>query len=344
MKQLRFPGRKASRKAQAETQLNWIFILIVGAIILAFFTYIVMKQKTSSEAKFAGKVSQQINTILVGAKVSSGTVQEIPTPELAIRFTCNDYYIGPASQRLGNRVVFAQENLEGTKLITWTLDWNVPFKVTSFLYMTTPNVRYVIVGNANDRAANELFSILPVKMNKELVATQDYPGSVRNEGDKYVRFIFVNSGTMFNIPVGFDNVEVSGLSIDTERGELQFLVRSVSDSESFTTSGPRHTYTEPEPLYGAVFMDKPEEYACLMKRAYTRLGMVTKVYAEKLNMIAPIYSGTSCEGYYGNNGDLKAIVDAVKSYPPSYGAIGTSRSNLFETNTRLQLQSCPLIY
>ena len=107
-KKIRFPDRvRRSRKAQVETQFNWIFILIVGAIILAFFTYIVIKQKAASDAKIAGKISQQLNTILVGAKVSSGTVQDIPTPEVSIHFTCNDYYIGPASQRLGNLIVFA---------------------------------------------------------------------------------------------------------------------------------------------------------------------------------------------------------------------------------------------
>jgi len=168
MKKLKHPLKSKniarSKKAQVqETQLNWVFILIVGAIILGFFTFIVMKQKVSSEAKFSGKVSQQINTILVGAKVSSGTVQMIPTPELEIRFTCNDYYIGPASQRLGNRVVFAPEYLDGDELITWALDWSVPFKVSTFLYMTTPFIKYVVVDSDEDE---KFFNALPDKLNK----------------------------------------------------------------------------------------------------------------------------------------------------------------------------------
>ncbi|HII71471.1 TPA: hypothetical protein HA265_01825, partial [Candidatus Woesearchaeota archaeon] len=35
---------RRNRRAQAETQLNWIFILIIGAVILAVLTFIVIKQ------------------------------------------------------------------------------------------------------------------------------------------------------------------------------------------------------------------------------------------------------------------------------------------------------------
>jgi len=347
-KKLRFPDRvmKRGRKAQAETQLNWIFILIVGAVILAFFTFIVIKQRSASEAKFAGKVSQQLNTILVGAKVSSGTVQEIPTPELSIRFTCNDYYIGPASQRLGNRILFAPENVEGNKIITWTLDWNVPFKVTSFLYMTTPFVRYVMISQSvDDREAKRLFDSLPQKLNKRMYSLADYnAGVIRDEGDKYVRFIFVDAGTMFNIPEQFAEAEVSGLTVDTLNRQAQFLVRSVSDPNSFNTQGPKHTFVEDEVLYGAVFSDKSEDYECIMTRAYDRLNMVARVYFEKLNEIAPVFESTNCEGFYKNNPDLEELIKATERYPPDYGMIGEVKMNLRNKNTNMQLQSCPLIY
>ncbi|MBN1544051.1 hypothetical protein JW898_01160 [Candidatus Woesearchaeota archaeon] len=346
-KKFRFPGRRLGKRAQeAESQLNWIFILIVGAVILAFFTFIVIKQRSASEAKFAGKVSQQLNTILVGAKVSSGTVQEIPTPDLEIRFTCNDYYIGPASQRLGNRILFAPGNIEGDRIITWTLDWNVPFKVTSFLYMTTPYVRYVVIGqSADDGEVKGIFDSLPQKLNKRMYSIGDYnAGLVRDEGDRFVRFIFVNVGTMFNIPEQFAQAEVSGLTVDTVNRQLQFLVRSTSNPGSFNTQGPKHTFIEDEVLYGAIFSDKAEDYECIMTRAYQRLNMVAKVYFEKLNEIAPVFKSTNCEGFYKDNPDIKELIDATKAYPPDYGLIGEVKTNLKNKNTNMQLQSCPLIY
>lgn len=346
MKKPRVKRLYNSRKAQAESQLNWIFILIVGALILAFFAFIVIKQRAASDAKFAGKVSQQIDTILAGAKVSSGTVQIIPTPELSIRFTCNDYYIGPASQRLGNKVVFAPEFVEGKQLMTWTVDWNVPYKVATLLFITAPTIRYVIIGQtATDKDAKALYDALPAKLNKKLYGISDYSSeTITNENDKYVRFVFVNPTGVYNIPSDFDDVEVSGLSVDTSNLQVQFLERSVSGPGSFTTIGGKHTYTENALLYGAVFSTKSDEYACLLTRAYSRLNMVSKVYYEKLNVLASEWESTSCEGFYRQNPDIKAMIEATDSYPPTHAVIGTSKTNLKQTNEKLQLYSCPLIY
>jgi hypothetical protein len=345
----RFYLRRRCRKAQAETQLNWIFILIAGAVILAFFAFIVVKQRAASEAKFSGKVSQQLNTILVGAKVSSGTVQEISTPDLSIRFTCNDYYIGPASQRLGNKMVFAPEYIEGDRLITWTLDWNVPFKISSFLYMTAPTVRYYLIGkNIDDPSVKSIFDALPQKLNKRVASINDYnDGKVVSENDPYVRFIFVNVGSMFNIPAGFEDSSVSGLSVSTEDSTIQFLERSVADPSAFNTQGGIYNYMEKELLYGAVFSDSSEEFDCLMKRAYERLNIVAQVYYEKFNEIAPMYDSSYCEGSYKDNPRLKELIEATEDYPlapEDYAAIGSVKQGLDRMNKDLQLKSCPLLY
>jgi hypothetical protein len=338
-----------NRRAQAETQLNWIFILVAGALILAFFGFIIVKQRAASEAKFAGKVSQQLNTILVGAKVSSGTVQEIQTPELSIRFTCNDYYIGPAGQRLGNKIVFAPEYVEGDRLITWTLDWNVPFKITSFLYMTTPSVRYVVIGKtAEDPGAKEVFDSLPKKLNKRMFSMADYEsGKVVSDNDKYVRFIFVNVRSVpasFNIPAGFEKVSVSGINIDTVSRKFNFMSRSAAESAAFNQEGSPQTYLEKEAMYGAIFLTKADEYECLMRRAYERLNLVSRVYFEKFNQIAPVYEAGYCEGNYKNNPEIEDLIKATRSYPPDYAVIGGVKDNLARMNKDLQLKSCPLIY
>jgi hypothetical protein len=343
-KKFKIPSRKKTgKKAEADTQLNWIFILIVGAIILTFFTFIVIKQRGASEAKFAGKVSQQINTILVGAKAASGTVQEITTPDVSIRFTCNDYYIGVASQRLGNKVVFSPEYIEGSKIITWTLDWDTPFRVTSFLYITTPDIRYVFVSeDIEGEAVRRVIEALPEQLNKEIISIADYEaGNLQDEGDKKIRFVFVNLRGMFTIPTEFEEREVSGVSINTEAKTIQFLTRE----EGELTRGNEYQYVGVEEVYGAIFTDKEENYRCLAERAYTRLNMVSRVYTQKLNEIHPLFVGKSCEGYYFNNEELNALQRATGTYPPNYPEITRLQERLEYVNEHdLKLRSCPLIY
>jgi hypothetical protein len=203
-------------------------------------------------------------------------------------------------------------------------------------------LRYVIVApTETDRKSQELFEALPQKLNKRLVPVSEYD-SLADAGDRFVRFIFVNPvSDSFPLPAALENILVSGLVVDTEAHTLRFLVKSSTD---LIASGPLHTYVEPESLYGAVFTDKSDEYACIMERAYQRLEMVAKVYYEKLNSIAPIYDQTNCEGFYRNNPELDAIIRAAEPYPPNYGAIADAKERLKEKNTRIQLQSCPLIY
>ncbi|MFC1742274.1 hypothetical protein ACFL3V_07100 [Nanoarchaeota archaeon] len=353
-KMLRFPDRaRRSKKAQVETQLNWIFILIVGAVILAFFAFIVIKQRAAAEAKFSGKIAQQLNTIFTGAKVASGTVQEIPTPEVSIRFDCNDYYIGPTSQRMGNRVVFAPEFVEGKKIITWTRDWNVPFKISSFLYVTAPTVRYIVIGEeADEPKANALYDALPDKLNKDIFSLNDYEmNNIVNEDDKYVRFILVDISTL-NIPTAFDDVSVTGLEVDTSLDPLysaksvKFLARAASAPRTFNT-GATHYYTEEEVMYGAIFSDNSDEYECIMRRAYERFNIVARVYKEKLDALASAFDGSNCEGFYENNQDIAELIGSTNQYPgeqQSYDAIVSTKAGLKDSNTRLQLYSCPLIY
>ncbi len=346
--------RFRNRKAQAvESQFNWIFILIVGAVIMAFFVFIVVKQKAASEAKFSGKVTKQLNTVLVGAKVSSGTYQEIPIPEVSIRFECNDYYIGPASQRLGNRVVFAPTFLEGAKIITWTLDWNVPFKVTSFLYLSSPTIKYyVIVPSLEDEQASAFFDSLPPMLNKAMYTIEDYNnGDILFENDLGVRFIFYNvasAGSSFNLPPGFqglDKVPVSGLNIDlSDKNNPVFQFLKTNTATTLNAVGDPVPFYEDPVLYGAVFSDSLETFNCVMKKAYARLNVLSRVYLEKLNALAPLYEGSSCEGVYLDNVYLKGLITATEDYPPDYGAIGDSVASLEQWNTKLQLQSCPLIY
>lgn len=364
MKKARYPRRIVKgRKAQVqETQLNWIFILIVGVVILGFFTFIVMKQKTASEAKFSGKVSQQINTILVGAKVSSGTAQVIPTPDLEIRFTCNDYYIGPASQRLGNRVVFAPEYLDGDELITWALDWAVPFKVSTFLYMTTPFIKYIVVGDG--ATAQKIYDTLPDKLNKVNVSYADYMG-LADANDKHVRFIFVEPesqdppATVLGVPSELvDKVDtITGVVLQSKseapaNGAMtaKFLKATPSgfEPQSFDPD-EEFVCLEDELMFGAIFSDKYDSYDCLVQRAYQRLNIISQIYKERLNHLADSYEYSACFGKYNDNQFLDDMITAtditkINSGNIDYGTLSESKSSLREDNNRLQLWSCALIY
>ncbi|MBI5398942.1 hypothetical protein HZB03_05755 [Candidatus Woesearchaeota archaeon] len=350
--------RRLWKKAQeTEQQFNWIFILIVGVLILAFFAYVVLKQKAASEVKLAVTITKQLNTILTGAKLSSGAFQDIPIPETTIRFSCDDYFIGDVSQRLGNRILFAPNFVEGNRIFTWTLDWNIPFKVSSFLYVTTPLVRYMLVPSAAEESqhlAKRLNSTLPAKINKEIIADIDLPNAV-NLNDKRVRIILIQglpAEPAPAIPQSLAGVEVSALVIDPVQKKVQFYEES---GAGLVSTGSPMDYLDDASLFGAIFTESRGEYECSMNKAYDRLNSAAKIYARKFVLISNNYVGTACEGFYKGPGlqgspeqegnqDLLSLVASTTATPVDVKKIPESVQNLLNTNTKLQLNSCPLLF
>ena len=135
----------ASRKAIIEVQFNWIFVLIVGAIILAFFVTLITSQKKISEDKLSFSSLVTFDSILASAGVSANTLVVIDTPKVDFEYDCNSFRIGTIARQTKERPIFSSRILRGRQLITWTKDWFYPFKITNFLYLSNPEKEYVFV-------------------------------------------------------------------------------------------------------------------------------------------------------------------------------------------------------
>ena len=356
---------KGKRAQGPESQINWVFVLIVGALIIAFFTVIVMKQRGASEIKVSATLTKQLNTIFVGAKVSSGTVQEIPTPMFEVRFACNDYYIGQVSQRLGNRIIFAPEDMKTNMIQTWTLDWNVPYKVATFLYVTHPRIRYVLVNNGAFQDLKQLNLSLPVKLNRnfkridyDISDGSDYM-SLTTHAEDHTRFIFIGGDESFLpvVPPGFYDETGSALQVFGGANKLRFFEMagaSFTDltSDSLFGSGGPVPYINYETMLGAIFSDDPKIYACIVGKAWKTWNIVTQVFISKFNSVADKYHNTSCEGFYKDNFDFETIMETTDhgfsldnpGIESDIGSLGAAIQNLKRTNERAQLSSCPLLY
>ena len=312
---------------------------------MGFFTVIVLKQKTASDTKLSGKITKQLNTILTGAGVSPGTSQVIPIPKVEIRFTCDDYYIGPASQRLGNKVVFATNNLKGNKLVTWALDWNMPFKIMNFLYISAPTIRYVFVYDnpANKNYAEKYYAKFPIKFTKEIMDMNKYVAFV-SKRDEQIRFLFFTSSVPTTIPIGLKNEIVSGLFVDPKNSQVTYLTHL---GKTYQSSLSKLKYSSAEALFGAIIADNEDNYKCLMLKAFKRLNVVANIYSKKFNSLAGDFKGTSCEGFYKNNqyfSDLKSYTSDVSFTDIDQLKIANVGKDLEIENTKLQLNSCPLYY
>jgi len=327
----------AIKKSQISTQFAWIFILIAGAIILIFFISLVYKQKAISEQKLASDVQVQLKSILLGAGLSPGTSKQIETPNAEIDFTCDEegfsaYSVKGALQKeeIPMQVLFAPNIIKGDKLIAWALEWDAPFKVTNFLYLSSPKVKYVFVSPPEDVEKD-----FPEDFSKETV---NDVSAVSAEGADKIRFVFFNKEPVFPSQLNPKKVDISAINIAS--GQIYFYK---AGKNSFAKVG-EIPYLDMPSLYGAIFSDDLAFYECDMKKAFKRLNFISQIYSERQDELKSY--GTGCGLYY--IAPIQNLVsDSGQCSTDIRGCMGKIAFDVGAIKSQqeiLIIKSCPLLY
>ena len=143
------------KKGQIEVTFNWLYVLIAGAVILLFFVGIIVKQKAASEEQLGTEVVRIMESIFTGAGVSEKTKNTIDTSGLVdytFLFSCTDH-VGEYGIKGGSIVqnaidpIFSPTEINSPSLSLWSLPYKLPFKVIDFLFVTSANTKYFLIGN-----------------------------------------------------------------------------------------------------------------------------------------------------------------------------------------------------
>lgn len=333
------------KRGQFEIQFNWIFVLAAGALILLFASAFVLKQKGISERTIDQSVSNSLKAIIAGAEVSTDTLNFVELPKVEIEFECGKYRVGSASRSFQIMSVFAPSKIESNKLMTWTLDWNTPYRVTNFLYLTSPNVRHILVGS--DSLAYEVNKSMPKELNKEWIKPGDI-GTVKDKNDAKVRFVFFDTDVDNSVLSEFSKMrigDVTALKVvgDEDTGTVEFFEKKGSVFESKGTS----SYLRLPSLVGAVFTEDFEMYNCVMENAFKKLNIVTQIYKKKTESMESYYHGQGdavCANDHGS-GNLDAILTASGRFNDvNIQVINSAANSLAQQNEDAQRNSCAGIY
>jgi len=337
------------KRGVVEIQFNWIFILIAGAIIIAFFVSVVQFQRRAADSKTNAIILTNLEAILTGAKVSTSTVNVVDIPDSEIGFDCSKYFIGSANQRVQGRTIFSPSLLKGRKLITWALPWEVPFKVTNFLYLTSPQVRYIVVhnNNANDPLFVKIYESLPDELNKESVALGDL-GNVNDENNYKVKFVFVNA-VPADVP-GLSNAEdVTGVWFDDSINVKYYVKNGIT----FQDAGTSYYFKEPA-ILAAIFSEDMEAYECGMRKAFKQYDIMSDIYRERSDELSVFYSviSASCSTYHVSaknilddiNTEAKIVASAASIQADPINQLHTHVNLLEQQNVLTELFSCAMVY
>lgn len=292
-------------KGQVEVQFNWIFILIAGAIILGFFVSIAVKQQGVSEQKVSTQFFTQFEAVVTSSSVTQGIAQSFPVPKMDLRYDCTSACdcaayagtrINPQSSlfRLNDRIIFSPNRLQGTDLVTLSKEWEFPFRVTNFFYMTSAEAKYLIEQSTQGES---LFDELPPPvievgqqprkgLDKDFFTAEDIENNVQLPGitgNYKVKFVFTES-TPTIVPSeiqDLDNSDVTAIKIDANT--VTFYEKN--DGGLFEEKSSSYLFGDAT-VIGAIFAEDSNAYNCMMERAFISLNFVARTYREKQELYA----------------------------------------------------------
>ncbi len=298
-------------KKGVELQFHWIFVMIAGVLILTFFVTLVTKQRALSEEKLHAALSSDVDSVLIGAMVSKGVAQSLPSPPQGINFGCSascvcEVGIGNARTPFENKAIFSPKLLSKRTSIVWSLDWKLPYRVMNFLFITNPNIKYYLVYDPDNTQSLALYEQISKNLPPpiisegnvitnivtEKISLSDVQSVVASDED-HTRFIFLNVNPPRDLHSSFRRESASALRIQQQpQTVLEFFEKDGVSLISKSVS----TYAGLPTLYAAIFSEDSNMYKCGVKTALRRLSYISDIYSERAGVLNEQMqsSGRSC--------------------------------------------------
>ncbi len=347
------------KKADISIQFNWIFVLIAGMVLLAFFVGFALWQSQRAEDARNLKKSQFLEAGLLNAEQSAlnseDVVRSLKIAQTTLRASCDevselrikdsDFFIDTA-----NSVVFSRAELEAGELFLWVSNWESPFKTAPFVFMDDGSKMYVFVKNpAKTGESEKLFHDFLYNSSKLPV---DDPEGFKDKG--FGNYIFIFLGEQQN--------SIESLIIDSSVKKFSAVNLLPSDYSSFEGHGIIEFYSQnggrlelaeknpfllKESVFGAIFADNAGFYECSMEKAVERLGWLSAIHKAKAEKLEQEYQKTNspCSSLYFIPKNYLSRIGSTVFSEASFSQTFDSIADLDKFNKDLtEVHKCAPIY
>ncbi len=349
------------KNAQLGTQFNWVFILIIGAIILTFFIGVAMWYKGQQELKMAGKIVIELDSIFATANENPNTAKIYDGfPDVDILFTCDpstcneigcasDFSGGSSSRDTSTEAIFAMDRMSTFDMISWALSWELPYKVTNFLYLTNARTRYIFIRDESSfDFVDELNTFLTDNNDFIMKEIIDYDGNdiyLDDNNDDYVRIIsFVTEQDGENIDY---NIFIEGLDEDWD---VIYVSGDMDSGVIMFADGRQLPYVGLPMLIGGLFSRDGDTFECNVNKALSKANLIGEVYKERMSFLSENLDANYlyCDIYYTDPGVLGAF-DDLNTDPNDFQnlnptVVRNAMQTLDDTNNLAVINDCPRLY
>ncbi|MFH1770458.1 MAG: hypothetical protein ABH828_02775 [archaeon] len=329
-------------KGQISVQFNWIFVIIIGGVILLFFLGIIRAQVKESDYELTGDILRNLDTIVKSSEQKPDSTNVIKIPEIPLNFVCEPgisyYNIGSGGQNdITYDIIFAQKKMTGKTLVSWTQSWDVPFRIAIFQYLTTKNARFIVVDDSqligDGSLADQLYELLPENISKEIIPRER---EVKDFNYDYYKIIQFEGKKLSNSKIKVPENLVYIITINVDKGLNSY------GTITFEKEGETVGFVKKEALLGAIFSDDAAYYNCTMEKAYERLDLLMKLNKERVSALEKAKEDTECETYYTW---ANQYFNSIRFPSEGVKTIYEKSENLKSDNENLiRGPDCPLIY
>ena len=221
-----------NKKAQTE-QFNWIFVVLAGSVILAFFLFFTFKYMALQEKREAISIARTIQEsieLLKTGELYLDAEQFKMGQKTRVEMVCenqeqNMYINRLAEEEIEDALVFMQKDQITEAFTAWTSAYKAPFQVTNVLYLAPAQQEIEIVYDQQTKEKVEEIAFPEVfKIKKTMQATTPeavYMTSTPPTGKKR----YINLVT--------HQVKIEGKEISTNNQVLALGVLFTDDAANF---------------------------------------------------------------------------------------------------------------
>ena len=344
------------RRGIVSAQLTWLFILIAGAIILAFFFNLSMKHKVVAEEKLSITLRSRVNALFTSAQQTSNTFFRMKLPGAKITYDCSGYRIGSSSS-MNLEPAFSPSLIKSIQdtFIIYSMAWSIPFDTTNFLFITSPGVKYVFIHPPSHTSEiyEKLYKDLPpniTRIETEMSKINDV-NDTNNYKVRVVSFEDINGKTMQKVKSEITGIYIhpdsSATALNGFAGEVKFY--------NYTTSGfneiedADYNFTGEAMLLAAIFADRPTSFECGMRAAMKRMLLVLNLTIERGEEMKSSLEDPCKTDMDTAVLNLRILNNEAKGYTDFPKGVDRTRlmgkiTNVESSNKVLEIYSCPLIY
>ncbi len=338
---------KLNRKADVSPAFQYIFALIVGAMILIFFIRFAFQAEKTGKEVIKAEVLQMLDASLQAFSVSTSSTDVLPKPpwpqmvdmEFGTKANCGKFtVVGQKFLVPIPRIVFGPEEMKAKQLNAWSNSWHFPFRVTNLFYLVNDRSKYYLMYDANNQefvrkissyapetAASEMDS-LPKSFDVKYSDSETDPVNKRKTSDMVkVNYFIPKNGVS-------EGLKGSSLKISADCEKEEEPSHNCFGTISFYQGSKQtgsSTFIGREMMFAAIMSDNIEVYDCQYGRALDELKRMTNLYISKAERLKT--KRQDCEDKYNGMINLlrtmKQNIDSIRTNPSDESLAAALSSN-----------------